>query len=180
MGRNVETQYENEGPPTRYIAASVLSHILQNPDRWPSLQSAFEEEAVGVKLLQALDTEVSPLRLRVELYSKGLVSYKDGFQANSQDLLPKDQSVDLPTIEHCLRALSHRFVMASIGEDNLRLQPLYDSLVVMAVALTDEDDELRQTGKFDHACLSLTFSGSMCCARARGVDTGGLVDTRKG
>ena len=147
MGRNVETLYEYEGPPTRYVAASVLSHILQNPDRWPSLQSAFEEEAVGVKLLKALDTEVSPLRSRVELYSKGFVSYGASCSTNSQDLLPKDQSVDLPTIEHCLTALSHRFVMASIGEDNLRLQPLYDALVVMAVALTDEDAELRETGQ---------------------------------
>lgn len=74
MAKSVEPQYELEGPPTRYLAASILSHILQNPDRWPQLQSAFEEEAIGVKLLQALDREVSPLRSRVELYSKGLVS----------------------------------------------------------------------------------------------------------
>lgn len=77
LGRNVGTHYEDEGPPTRYVAASVLCHILQNPDRWPSLQSAFEEETVGVKLLHALDTEVSPLRSRVELYSKGLVRCDD-------------------------------------------------------------------------------------------------------
>lgn len=86
-------------------------------------------------------------------------------KSDSQDLLPKDQSISLPTIEHCLMALSHRSVMAGIGEDNLRLQPLFDALVVMAVALTDEDAELHQTGKLEFG-LPLTFSRAMCRACA--------------
>lgn len=73
-GQNVEKQFEFEGPPTRYVAASIASHVVQDPDQWPSLRPAFEEEVVGVKLLKALDRDVAPLRSRVELYSKGLVS----------------------------------------------------------------------------------------------------------
>lgn len=149
LSKSVETQYEDEAPPTRYLAASILSHILQDADQWSNLRPAFEEAAVGLELLIALALEVNPLRSRVELYSKGLVSWFSltSPTTNGQDLLPKDPSVDLPTIEHCLMALSHRFVVTSIGEADLKLQPLYDVLVVMAAALTDEDAELRLTGE---------------------------------
>lgn len=58
--------------------------------------------------------------------------------------------------------------MASIGEADLQLQPLYDALVVMAVALTDEEPELRRTGEFTRRLLAnsqlrgVPFSRSRC------------------
>lgn len=57
--------------------------------------------------------------------------------------------------------------MAGIGEDNLRLQPLFDTLVVMAVALTDEDAELHQTGKMKKRTVANFQRRDVPCSRSR-------------
>lgn len=72
MGKSVERL--SECPPTREVASFVLARVLEDPDRWPHLKPAFEEEGVVGLLLQRLGDELGLLRARLDLYAKGLVS----------------------------------------------------------------------------------------------------------
>lgn len=109
------------------------------------MQAAVAHEEMALTVFQRLKNDGTLLRARMELYRNSIVS-NSLIHADSQDLLPRDGTIDLDAIEQSLRALS-RIVALSItdrerlSQDGECISSLHHLLVSMVAIAVDEEEE---------------------------------------